>query len=311
MNANSSVGRAVGTGESLGFTAQMAGYRAHHTLRCAPSPEENAMRRSALGFVAVVLTATFALVTPGPADSQVAFPQKMVAVGDSITAATDVAWCCVDPSGRNPQYSWSTGTEPAVDSQAQRLVAASGGAPLATWNAAVPGADSSDLRSQFGQALAFGADYVTVLIGGNDLCWNPTPLGVFRQRVRSAFADYFAAAPNSRVFVSSIPNIYRLWSTLHTNLWAQLTWNVFDICPEMLSASTTEAQRQKLLQLETSFNDVLASTCAQYAGCRWDGYATFNYNFTASDISTVDYFHPSIQGQNTLATITWNASYWG
>ena len=271
------------------------------------------MRTPRFGLIVVVavLAAAFMLVTPGAADGQVSFPQKMAAVGDSITTATDVDWCCVNPDGRNPQYSWSTGTDPSVFSHYQRLLAASSGAPLTTLNAAVPGADSSDLRTQLGQAAGFGAEYVTVLMGGNDVCWNPTPLGVFRQRVKAAFADYFAAAPNSQVFVSSIPNIYRLWSTLHTNFWAQLTWNVFDICPEMLSSSTTEAQRQKLLQLEQSFNDVLASTCAQYTGCRWDGYATFNCNFTAGDISPVDYFHPSVQGQNTLARVTWNASYWG
>jgi lysophospholipase L1-like esterase len=187
----------------------------------------------------------------------------------------------------------------------------SGGAPLAALNSAAPGADSGDLSSQLAQAAAFGADYVTILVGGNDLCWNPTPLGVFRQRVKSAFADYFAAAPSARVFVSSIPNIYNLWSTLRFNLLAQLTWNIFNICPEMLSASATEAQRQHLLKLEQSFNEVLASTCARYANCRWDNYATFNYDFTASDISTVDYYHPSISGQNNLAMITWNASYWG
>jgi lysophospholipase L1-like esterase len=269
------------------------------------------MRRPTFGLVMVAAVVSFALalVAPGVAQSQASFPQTMVAVGDSITTATDVDWCCVNPNGGNPQFSWSTGTDPSVDSHYQRLVGASGGAPLTTVNAAVPGADSSDLRTQLREAA--GADYVTVLIGGNDVCWNPTPLGVFRQRVKPAFAEYFAAAPNSKMFVSSIPNIYRLWSTLHTNLRAQLTWNAFNICPEMLSASVTDAQRQKLLQLEESFNDVLASTCAQYTGCRWDRYATFNYNFTASDISTVDYFHPSIQGQNTLAAVTWNASYWG
>jgi lysophospholipase L1-like esterase len=269
------------------------------------------MHRVRRVLVAVALTAVVAFVAPTAASSQVSLPLRMTAVGDSITAATDVGWCCVNPNGGNPQYSWSTGTDPSVTSHYQRILAASGGAPLAAQNAAVPGADSGDLQSQLGEAVQFGADYVTILIGGNDLCWNPTPLGVFRQRVKSAFAEYFAAVPNARVFVSSIPNIYHLWSTLRTNPFAQVTWNVFNICPEMLSASTTDAQRLKLLQLEESFNDVLASTCAQYALCRWDGYATFNYNFSASDISTVDYFHPSISGQNSLATLTWNASYWG
>jgi lysophospholipase L1-like esterase len=265
-------------------------------------------QRTALVGLAL-LVAFFSLVAPTPAIAE-PLPKRIAAVGDSITTATDVAWCCVDPNGGNPQYSWSTGTDPAVYSHYQRLLAARGRPPSAALNAAVPGADSSDLAAQFAQVSAFGADYVTVLMGGNDICWSPTPLDVFRQRVETAFANYFAAAPAARVFVSSIPNIYRLWTVLRTDPLAQLTWNAFNVCPEMLSASATEEQRLALLQLEMNFNDVLASTCGRYAGCRWDGYATFTYPFQRSDVSTVDYFHPSIQGQNTLATITWNVSYW-
>jgi lysophospholipase L1-like esterase len=254
--------------------------------------------------------AVIAAIAPGAAVSKMQLPQRIAAVGDSITTATDVGWCCVDPSGANPQYSWSTGDDPAVYSHYQRLIAEKGRPPSGVLNAAAPGADSSDLGGQLAQAAAFGADYVTILMGGNDICWNPTPIDTFRQRVETAFASYFTSAPNARVFVSSIPNIYQLWNVLHTNPLAQLTWNAFNICPEMLNAATTDDQRRQLLDLEKNFNDILASTCARYANCRWDGYATFNYAFTASDISTVDYFHPSIRGQNTLATITWNASFW-
>src|SRR5215207_7272831 len=142
------------------------------------------MRRLTMVLVTLAATSTFALVSPNPAPAQIALPQRMTAVGDSITAATDVAWCCVNPNGGNPQYSWSTGTDPSVASHYQRLVAANGGIPIAALNAAVPGADSTDLRRQLGQAVSYRADYVTVLMGGNDVCWNPTPLGVFRQRVK-------------------------------------------------------------------------------------------------------------------------------
>ena len=33
-------------------------------------------------------------------------------------------------------------------------------------------------------------------------------------------------------------------------------------------------------------------------------------NFTPTDVSTLDYFHPSQTGQGTLAALTWNASWW-
>jgi hypothetical protein len=79
----------------------------------------------------------------------------------------------------------------------------------------------------------------------------------------------------------------------------------------MLGNDVTQAQRQHLLNLEETFNSILATTCGEYANCRWDNNATFNYQFTAADISTVDYFHPSVTGQCDLAAVTWNASYWG
>jgi hypothetical protein len=28
-------------------------------------------------------------------------------------------------------------------------------------------------------------------------------------------------------------------------------------------------------------------------------------------VSTVDYFHPSLQGQNNLAAVSFKSSYWG
>lgn len=28
-------------------------------------------------------------------------------------------------------------------------------------------------------------------------------------------------------------------------------------------------------------------------------------------VSKLDYFHPSLSGQGTLAALTWNASWWG
>ena len=44
--------------------------------------------------------------------------------------------------------------------------------------------------------------------------------------------------------------------------------------------------------------------------CKWDQGATFDHLFVKSDVSTVDYFHPSVSGQGTLANITWPKSWW-
>jgi hypothetical protein len=33
--------------------------------------------------------------------------------------------------------------------------------------------------------------------------------------------------------------------------------------------------------------------------------------FSASQVSKLDYFHPSLAGQAALASITWQRSWWG
>ena len=43
---------------------------------------------------------------------------------------------------------------------------------------------------------------------------------------------------------------------------------------------------------------------------RFDGGAVSNYAFTRVDISPVDFFHPSTDGQMHIAEVTWAAGYW-
>jgi hypothetical protein len=74
----------------------------------------------------------------------------------------------------------------------------------------------------------------------------------------------------------------------------------------MLSAANTEVQRQAVVSREAVFNQILAEACTKYRNCHWDGGAVYNYKFSASQISTLDYFHPGPSGQAALAGLTWN-----
>jgi hypothetical protein len=78
----------------------------------------------------------------------------------------------------------------------------------------------------------------------------------------------------------------------------------------MLGATRTAAERQQVVDREQAFNQVLAETCAKYSRCRWDGWAVYKYPFSASQVSTLDYFHPGLSGQAALARVTWAASWW-
>ena len=236
----------------------------------------------------------------------------MASTGDSITRAFDVGPCCVFVD--SPQYSWSTGSATKVLSHYRRILRQHPAIRGHATNVAQTGAKMSDLGSQLQRAAAVRPDYVTVLMGANDVCTSTrramTPVATFQREFGTALAQFTAARPTARVLVASIPNLYRLWSVLHTKPAARATWQRYGICQSLLSAHDTEADRQAVLAHERSLNTALATVCARYRQCRWDKLATFNVSFAPADVSTVDYFHPSLSGQNRLAGATWAAGYW-
>jgi hypothetical protein len=137
-----------------------------------------------------------------------------------------------------------------------------------------------------------------------------TPTDTFRTQFTQAMATLMAGDQDPYVFVSSIPNIHQLWEVLHTNSLARWVWANFHICQSMLGATRTAAERQQVVDRERAFNQILADGCRAYARCRWDNWAVYHYQFSASQVSTLDFFHPSLSGQAALARVTWAASWW-
>jgi hypothetical protein len=137
-----------------------------------------------------------------------------------------------------------------------------------------------------------------------------TSTGNFTTQVRASLAALHQGLPEAKIFVSSIPNIYQLWSVLHGNWVARFVWSTVGICQSMLASTNTETARQQVVAREAAFNQILSQACALYSQCRWDAYATYNHAFSSGQISTLDYFHPSLSGQAALAQVTWNASWW-
>ena len=239
------------------------------------------------------------------------YPKSMAALGDSITQATNA--CC--SIGDHPAQSWSTGNSrfDRTTSHYERLLHVVPGIRGKTYNNSTSGAKAADLPGQAEEAVNQKAEYVTILMGANDLCTptvdTMTPVETFRTHVNRALATLDRMRPRPRIFVSSIPNIHHLWSILHTKPTATEVWSAARICQSMLAASNTPEQRKQVVQRELAFNAVLAETCAQYKSCRSDRGAVYDYRFRASDVSDLDYFHPSIKGQAKLAEITWRAAW--
>jgi lysophospholipase L1-like esterase len=280
------------------------------------------MRRLLLPLLALPTLALSALapsasaappVSPAPAaTTAVALPNSIASTGDSITRSFNAttSGCFLSDC---PQYSWSTGTS-TVKSHYQRLLVANPQISGHVYNDAKTGAKMAALDAQVTTAASQGVQYLTVMMGANDVCTSSrstmTPTATLQSQFQTALTDFFAADPNAHAFISSIPNVYQLWSVLHTNSSARNAWSSFGICQSMLASTNTEADRQAVLSQEQADNNALATVCAQFINCKWDNLATFNYQFAASDVSTIDYFHPSISGQTHLAATTWGASFW-
>jgi lysophospholipase L1-like esterase len=239
-------------------------------------------------------------------------PRRIVAIGDSITRATNA--CCFP--GDHPGTSWSVGDAPrdGVRSHLERIAAADPNVDVEAFNDARAGATVADLVGQARAAVRRRADYVTILIGANDVCGSSSPsmtsVPAFRDGFEAVMETLEAGTPNARMFVASIPNVVRLWRLFRDDPAARSVWRAAGICPSVLSMTGTEAERRAVLGRVRRFNEVLARACGAYPRCRFDGGAVFRYAFRPGDVSSLDRFHPSVEGQAALARITWARSWW-
>lgn len=237
------------------------------------------------------------------------FPQRIVAIGDSITRATNA--CCLP--GDQPRRSWSVGDlgGDVVRSHLERIAGVEPGVRVRAFNVAQAGATVSDLARQAATAVRRRAEYVTILVGANDACRSPmTPVEALGDRFGAAMDLLEDGLPRARVFVASTPNVVRLWRLFGDDPRARLMWRTAATCPPILSDLARAADRRAVLAQLRRYNAVFRRACAAHPRCRFDGGVVFRYPFTAEEVSAVDYFHPSIEGQAALARITWGRSWW-
>jgi hypothetical protein len=237
----------------------------------------------------------------------------MAALGDSITRAYDV--CC--SYSDHPGQSWSTGGTwyDGITSHYERIKRHNSAITGHAHNDAVTGAKMSAAARQASAAAAQHVAYVTVRLGANDLCSSSpstmTSTDSFRSQFSQAMATLKQQLPQARIFVSSIPDIYQLWKVLHTNRLARTVWATAGICPSMLGATRTEAQRQQVVAREVALNQILADTCHQYGDI---AAGTAGRPTTTSSVPARSAFWtsstPTLDGQAALARVTWAASWW-
>ncbi|MEU8505039.1 GDSL-type esterase/lipase family protein [Streptomyces brevispora] len=235
-------------------------------------------------------------------------PGSVAAVGDSITRGFDACSVLADC----PEASWSTGTDSTVRSLAVRLLGASGAAER-SWNHAETGARIAQLPEQMALAAKEDPDLVTVMIGANDACRDSvrvmTPVADFRASFEASMRQLRSTAPKTQVYVSSVPDLKRLWSTGRGNQLGKEIWKL-GICKSMLGdaddmSASAVARRAAVRERVVAYNDVLREVCARDPRCRYDGGAVFDYRFTGKQLSPWDWFHPGRNGQARLAEIAY------
>lgn len=257
--------------------------------------------------VAASTAAVVGLVNPAGAAPDRA---TMAALGDSITRAA----VADGTTGAQAQNSWSTGTSSRVLSHHRRLEAA--GVDITAGNFASGGDRSGDLAGQAGKAVATSPDYVTVLIGANDLCGASSAAtlpsaNTFEANVRRALDVIRTEDPTTRVLLASVPDLGTLYRIGKANLTIRLRWSLIGICEVMLAnpldtSSAANSRRAAVTNRADEYNRRLLKLANERAAVYYDNGAVHNTPFTAADLSVLDGFHPSLSGQNKIAARTWD-----
>jgi lysophospholipase L1-like esterase len=235
-------------------------------------------------------------------------PFILGALGDSISRGFDIA----DLDSEDVPENWSTGDSlpNSIINQARTLFMSHGwSVNSSSQNLAVVGdtvlGSGSTLQSGASQLAAVGAQVVTIEIGANDVCQgNLAAAGSssqFENAVVSALRTMLnGPRPPAVIALASIPNIWNLTQipSFSGSSYCQAAWEL--LCPN-LSIGQSEFETQW-----AAANQALAAAAAQFpASVTYDNGAVANTQFTAADVSSLDCFHPSITGQEILASTVW------
>jgi len=285
-----------------------------------------------LGLMAVIIC-SFLISTVAIAQQQQKSPQlvpkRLSSTGDSISEAIDAELPAANHwaswvNGYHGFWEWLFGLT-NVYSHNQRITKNFGSYGRKNFMGAKSGADMFDFPGQTAQSVNHQAQYVTVLMGHNDVCQNhPTEIPTdedFIANFKAGLENLKKGLPaGATVYVVGIVDIYRLWQTAQDKkalgildcevLWSTSLLGWFP-CATMLSPLNSEADRQYARKRNIGFNHILKELTEQYN--REDPYhhyiytdETFNYAFVESQVSDIDCFHPSARGQKDLSKITWD-----
>jgi len=266
--------------------------------------------------------------------SSAAFPQlapkRLSSTGDSMSEAIDAELPAANHwaswvNGYHGFWEWLFGLTD-VYSHNQRITKNFGSYGRKNFMEAKSGADMFDFPGQAAQSVNHQAQYVTVLMGHNDVCQNhPTEIPtdkVFEENFRAGMEKLKQGLPaGATIYVAGIVDIYHLWEMARDKkalgivdcevIWAASVLGIYP-CATMLSPLNSDADRRATQNRNIGFNEILKRVTQYYStNDPLHKYlytdVVFNYPFVESQVSDIDCFHPSASGQKDLSKITWNA----
>lgn len=233
-------------------------------------------------------------------------PLSYSALGDSITPAYDSDGNILH-LGPQPWYSYAVGNVSSVDSFYQRLLRiypnGTDGGTLQPHLLAVPGDKASDMVWQSLEAVANHSGFVTILIGGNDVCDSssgtptPTPVWNFSTSLNRSFHILRSNLPADTVIaLANVVNVTTLWTLFGGDSQAQLVWQ--STCPALLTAPG-RALMEYMIRAYNHMEELIARA---YGVSLWD---LGNMTFSVGDVNHLDFFHPSPSGQLRISDTWW------
>jgi lysophospholipase L1-like esterase len=268
--------------------------------------------------------------TAPPSSGPVPLPALLGAIGDSYSQAWSVS-----PANRgdHSEFSWVVGTsaDDGVFSVLERFRAL--GASPQVVDAATSGVQMKDAVRQANKVVAAAKSlkpgqtaYVTFELGTNDLCASPEPLtapATFQAQLQDALAILRAGLPTeSRILVLAVPNMPHLHDITQADPAANALLARTSIqsgCPPYLGNSNYmpfDTADGFLSQYDAALQSACAGIESGDGGtgrlhCTYNADLLAESDFVIGDLSTYDYFHPSLRGQAKMAANAWAADIWG
>ena len=219
---------------------------------------------------------------------------RMAVFGNSISQGANAI-----NMGANTQINWASGNE--INSHAVKLEKEYD-VNVIVKNVAEIGAPSHRLRHQLKELKLFIPDYATIEIGSNDLCrkiFNDDNIVKYVKRTIDALIH---KNPNIKIVIAPIPKITSIYSSAPFTAKCILWWNIS--CPDLLGSFLSDNDRL-LRQLKIDgINYSLLKLAEMYPEVYFNPELGYK-DILRESISTLDCFHPSIEGQQKISDYTY------